>query len=82
LAANRKVGGRLASLLTSVHFPIRRLDVAAEAIRVKERLCGTIGDQPVAEARELGRRLGKPDGQRLVILARVRDEFWQSNRLE
>jgi len=36
-----------------VHFQVGRLDVAAEAIRVKERVCGIIGGQRVALACQL-----------------------------
>jgi len=53
-----------------------------EAIRVEERVCGTIGGRRVAQACQLGWVFGEPGGEGLVGVERVRDELRQPDGLE
>jgi hypothetical protein len=54
-----------------VHFQVRRLHVAADAIDIEERVCGAIGGRRVAQAPQLIRVFGEADGQRLVVVQTV-----------
>lgn len=64
------------------HGPVGVLDMARRALRIEQRACIAIADQPVLERREASRIAGKAQRQRFVFAERTRDQRIEPDRLE